>query len=105
MVWLIGGLLLLILVSVLAAVGVFGAPQNRAALVAVIPIGGRGDRAEILDRAGNWKGYGVRRPDGSWDFFAEDDSKLDVVAKPDGGVTGLKGNEVARIVLQPRRGK
>ncbi len=104
MVWLVGGLLLLGVLLILLAVGVFGTSEVDAGLVAVIPVGGREDRAEVFDKEGRRKGYGTRRPDGSWDFFGEDDSRLDVAPGPE-TLARPMGNEARRIILQPRRGK
>jgi hypothetical protein len=104
MVWLVGGLLLLALLMIVLAVGVFGTTEDDVGLVAVIPVGGRGDRAEIFDREGHRKGYGVRRPDGSWAFFDKDGSSLDVIPRPD-VVEKYTGDEATRIILQPRRGR
>ncbi len=100
MVWVIGGLLLLALILVLIAAGVFGSSERGPELVAVLPLGGRGDRADILDRVGNWRGYGIRRSDGSWDFFDKDNSKMDLIPAPHGSTT--PGHEAMRIILQPR---
>ena len=105
MVWLVGGLLLLAFLLIVLAVGVFGtAEKNDGGLVAVIPLSGKGDQAEIFDREGHRKGYGIRRPDGSWDFFHEDGSRLGVVAKPE-MIEKQTSNEGARVILQPRREK
>jgi hypothetical protein len=100
----VGGLLLLALLLIILAIGVFSTAGGKVGLVAVIPPGGKGDRAEVLDREGHQKGYGIRRSDGSWDYFHMDGSSLDVISRRELTEKGLDG-ELTRIVLQPRRGK
>ena len=103
-IWLVGGLLLLVLLLIILAVGVFRTAEDDAGLVAVFPGGASRDRAQVLDKEGHLKGYGIRSSDGAWDFFRTDGSRLDVIS-----MTELTENsadsQLTRIVLQPKRGK
>ena len=102
--WLLGGLLLLAILLIILAVGVFRTAEDDTGLVAVIAADGSGDHAEVLDKEGHQKGYGIRRSDGSWDFFHRDGSRLDMESRPE--LIGKSADDqLTRIVLQPRRGK
>jgi hypothetical protein len=102
--WLLVVLLLLILLLIILAVAVFRTTEDDVGLVAVIPAGGSRDRAEILDKEGYQKGYGIRRSDGSWGFFRTDGSTLDVISGPK-VVEKTADGQLTRIILEPRREK
>jgi hypothetical protein len=103
-IWLLGGLFLLVLLLIILAVGVFRTAEDEVGLVAVIPAGGNRDRAQVLDKEGHLKGYGIRSPDGSWGFFRTDGSRLDVISRTELTEKSAEG-QFTRIILQPRRGK
>ena len=103
-IWILGALLLLVSLLIILAVGVFRTAEDDVSLVAVIPAGGSRDRAEVLDKEGHQKGYGIRRSDGSWDYFHPDGSRLDVISKPE-PIEGSVDGQLTRIILAPRRGK
>lgn len=100
--WLLVVVVLMALLLILLAVGVFSTPEDDVGLVAVISPGGKGDYAEVLDKEGHLKGYGVRRFDGSWRFFRIDGSTLDVISGPK---VVEKDGQLTRIILEPRRQK
>lgn len=53
-------------------------------------------RLDLFDRDSRRTGYGAQRPDGSWDLFRPDGSRLGVIQP---GLGGLP----SRLVLQPRK--
>ncbi|GEM_PF-1502794 len=54
------------------------------------------DRLDLFDRDSRRTGYGIQPPDGSWDLFRPDGSRLGVIQP---GLGGLP----SRLVLQPRK--
>ena len=101
--WLLVVLLLVVLLLIILAVGVFRTAEDDAGLVAVISPG-NGDHAEVFDKEGYQKGYGIRRSDGSWGFFRTDGSALDVISGPQ-VVEKTADGQLTRITLEPRREK
>jgi hypothetical protein len=102
--WLLVVVLLMALLVIILAIGVFGTAEDEIGMVAVISPGGKGDHAEVLDKEGHLKGYGVRRFDGSWRFFRIDGSTLDVISGPQVSERTADGQST-RIILEPRRQK
>lgn len=102
--WLLVVLLLVALLLIVLAIGVFRTVEDDVGLVAVISTSGSRDRTEVLDKEGHEKGYGIRRSDGSWAFFRTDGSRLDVISRTELTEKSADG-QLTRIVLQPRRGK
>lgn len=54
------------------------------------------DRLDLFDRDSRRTGSGIQRPDGSWDLFRPDGSRLGVIQP---GLGGLP----SRLILQPRK--
>ena len=64
----------------------------------------QGARLDLFDRENNRTGYGIRRPDGSWDLFNKDGSLPAPQPSRQAGHLGvIYPGQPARIILQPRR--